>query len=324
MATENHFPRILVISTWFGPLPAWFPLWLTSCRFNPDLDWLVATDANLPAVDIPKNVHVVRLTMAEFAARIEQAVGFPVHFVKPYKACDYRPLYGCLTNLVPGDWEFWGHCDLDMLFGNVRAFLTPELLASNDRVFGVGHFSIYRNDETANTFYRRPYPGLDYHQIIADPEPRGFDEHNGVNLIWHFHGGRFYEDESVIADIDPHISSLRRTSSHDRVSNYRRQIFCFNRGRVLRFYLQGGQVHSEEFMYVHFQKRRFVLPAPPYDCERAWLTPSGFVPMDNEPITPDQLAKLNPSRLLPHGTEILYRARRTFGLMRRWISKWLN
>ena len=320
MTIETIFPRILVIATWFGPLPAWFPLWLTSCRFNPDLDWLVATDAKLPSIDIPANVHVVRLSMPEFAARVEAAAGFPVHFVKPYKACDYRPLYGCLTDLVPGDWEFWGHCDLDMLFGNIRAFLTPELLASHDRVFGVGHFSLYRNDEDANTFYRRPCPGLDYREILSDPQPRGFDEHIGVNRIWRFHGGRFYENESVIADIDPHIGSLRRTSTNASVPNNRRQIFGFDRGRLLRLYWKGGELHSEEFMYVHFQKRRFYLPAPSPDCERAWLTPGGFVPMADEPLSQARLKELNPAPFLPPLAELLHRARIDFRLLRRKFS----
>lgn len=321
MTTGQQFPRILVIATWFGPLPDWFPLWLTSCRFNPDLDWLLATDANLPAVDIPANVHVVPLTMAEFAARIEATVGFSVRFEKAYKACDYRPLYGCLTDLVPGNWQFWGHCDMDMLFGNIRAFLPLKLLSSHDRVFGVGHFSLYRNDENANRFYRRPCPGLDYREIIADRQPRGFDEHIGVNRIWHLHKGRFYEDESVIADIDPHIGSLRRTSSHASASNYRWQIFCFDRGRVLRFYIEGGQLRSEEFMYVHFQKRRFHLPVPPQDCDRVWLTPDGFVPMTDEPLTLAKIKELNPSPLLPPIVEILYRARRAVRLMRHEMSR---
>ena len=316
----SEFPRILVIAVWFGPLPNWIPLWLTSCRFNPDLDWLLVTDSDLPKVVIPNNVHVVRSTMPEFVARIEEVAGFPLRFQKAYKACDYRPLFGCLTELVPGAWDFWGHCDLDMLFGNVRAFLTPDLLAFHDRVFGVGHFSLYRNDDNTNTYYRRPCEGLDYREILSDPRSRGFDEHNGVNKIWRLHGGRFYENESVIADIDPKIGSMRRTSSNAKVPNSRKQVFCFDQGRVLRHYWGRGGLHSEEFMYIHFQKRRFDLPPLPLECERAWLTPRGFVEMDEEPLTPNKIVALNPAPFLPPGAEILHRARRAIRLVRRRAS----
>lgn len=323
--TSTGFPRILVIATWFGPLPDYFCLWMLSCRQNSNIDWLLVTDADASSIQPPGNVHVVQLSMAEFASRISDSVGFTVAMDRPYKACDFRPLYACLTNLVPGHWDFWGHCDLDMLFGDIRAFLTPDMLEANDRVFGVGHFSLYRNNEDANNYYRRPFPNLDYRRILIDPQPRGFDEHIGVNLIWHHHGGRFHEDEGVVADIDPNIGHMRRTSNYIRVKNARHQIFAFDQGRVIRFWWAAGQLQSEEFMYIHFQKRRFRLP-PPQGCERFWLTPKGFVPM--EPGRDEMTAKsfaslvrqLNPAPLFPPLRELSHSFRRSARLLRRKLS----
>ncbi|TNJ40968.1 DUF6625 family protein [Phaeobacter sp. B1627] len=319
---SRNFPRILIIATWFGPLPDYFPQWMLSCRFNPSIDWLVATDADISDMEPPPNVHFVQISMDDFAARISEEVGFQVAMERPYKACDLRPLYGCLTDLAPGTWDFWGHCDLDMLFGDICAFLTPELLTTNDRVFGVGHFSLYRNDDETNNFFRKPLDGLDYRQILTDPRPRGFDEHIGVNRIWKHHNGRFHEDESVLADIDPNIYRIRRTSNYIWVKNMRHQVFGFNRGRVMRYWLASGQVKSEDFMYVHFQKRRFTLPPPPTGCERFWLTPDGFIPMEEDTnltdnsVTPSMIRQLSPVPLLPPRKEISHRLRHTIRLLR--------
>jgi hypothetical protein len=255
--------------------------------------------------------------MAELADRIEAFAGVPARFERPYKACDYKPLYSCLLDLAPGHWEFWGHCDLDMIFGDVRAYLTPRLLAANDRIFGLGHFSVYRNDDKTNNFYRLPHPALDYREILSDSKSRGFDEHLGVNKIWRLHRGRFHEDESVVADIDPHTRALRRTSTTSFAVNSGPQLFGFDRGRVFRLYKRGRRMLSQDFMYVHFQKRHFSVPPLPADCESAWLTPSGFIPMDSQPMTRARLQALNPSPILPPPREVLYRVRHSIRLVRR-------
>jgi len=317
----SAFPRILVIAVYFGRLPDYFPLWLTSCRFNPDIDWLVLTDAPTSAYDFPPNVHLSTMTMATFADRVSALAGVPAAFTSPYKACDFRPLYSCLTDIVPGHWDFWGHCDLDMLFGNIRSFLTADMLAENDKVFGVGHFTLYRNDADTNAYYRKPHPDLDFRAILSNPEHRAFDEHIGVNRIWKLHNGRFHEDETVLADIDPHIGRMTRTSNYIKVDNHRIQVFCFDRGTVRRLYWAGGAVRAQEFMYVHFQKRKFDLPAPAADVDRVYVTPQGFVPMD-EAGEPDRplLVRLNPIPLVPPLAEMNHHLRRRLRLARSRLS----
>lgn len=313
----SAFPRVLVIAVYFGRLPGNFPLWLTSCRFNPDVDWLVVTDAPTETYDFPLNVHAHTMTMAAFAERLSAFAGVPTALTTPYKACDFRPLYGCLTDLVPGHWDFWGHCDLDMLFGEVRRFLTPEILAANDKVFGVGHFTLYRNDDDTNRYYRRSHPDLDYQAILADPAHRAFDEHIGVNRIWKLHNGRFHEDETILADIDPHIDRMMRTSNYITVENHPLQVFCFDRGAVRRLYWADGAVQAQDFMYIHFQKRRFDLPMPDVPVDRVYITPRGFIPMD-EAGEPDRalLMRLNPRPIVPPLKEINHRLRRRLRLAR--------
>ena len=44
---------------------------------------------------------------------------------------DLRPAYGVLFEEYLDGYDFWGHCDLDVLFGRIRDHLPPA--ARNDR-----------------------------------------------------------------------------------------------------------------------------------------------------------------------------------------------
>lgn len=316
-------PRILIIAVWFGPLPDYFPQWLISCKFNPSVDWLLVTDGQVSSHAIPVNVHVRRMSMAEFGIAVSSAAGVPVRLDRPYKACDLKPLYGCLTHLVAGKWDFWAHCDLDMLFGDLSAFLKPDLLRLHDRIFGLGHFSLYRNNDLANRFYRRLLPGIDFHQIFADSRSHGFDEHNGVNKLWRHYGGRFYEDESVVADIDPHVRRIRRISSTCNAENFRYQIFGFDQGHIRRFHWQRGRMHVQEFMYMHFQKRHFSRAPMPPDIDRFWLTPEGFVPLhQNEEVNLNTIKSANSASGDMTFREMIYLARRAISIKFKSEGLW--
>ncbi len=49
-------------------------------------------------------------------------------------------------------WQYWGHLDNDMIIGDIRKFITPELL-QNDVISGLRHrntwgpITIFRNSE---------------------------------------------------------------------------------------------------------------------------------------------------------------------------------
>lgn len=272
----EQFPDILIFAVYFGRLPNYFPLWLQSCAQNRHIRWRVVGDTDLGQYDLPANVSSHRMTLAEFVAHASRRAMVEIHAQRPYKVCDLRPLYWTLIEDEACD--FWGHCDLDMLFGDLGAFLTPEILAGHDKVFSVGHLTLYRNTPETNQFFSKPHPDLDYRAILADPEPRGFDEHTGVNRIWLRHRGRFYSDETIIADIDPHIRRLECSSNYVHCRNYRHQAFLFDEGKVKRLYWRRGRLREQDFMYIHFQKRSMSVDDLPAGCERFYITPTGFLP----------------------------------------------
>ena len=77
--------------------------------------------------------------------RFEKKLGFPVALNSPYKLCDFKPSDGEVFEDYLNDYDYWGHCDVDLIWGDIRKFVTDELLEKYVRIFSRGHCSIYRN-----------------------------------------------------------------------------------------------------------------------------------------------------------------------------------
>lgn len=136
---------------YFGKWPDWFGASLISCAANPDVDWHLISDCGEPEA-LPPNVHYHSSTLDEMAARASECLGFPVHLQRAYKLCDLKPAYGLMFRELLKEYDFWGHCDPDILWGSIRRFMTPGLLKKYDILSSrkealAGHFCIYRNEE---------------------------------------------------------------------------------------------------------------------------------------------------------------------------------
>ncbi len=153
--------RIALVNVWFGPLPFWMPALLHSCRFNPDVDWLIFTDQSAPA-STPENVKFFPMDIDRFNTRASAASGYRIR-VNPsftYKLCDLKMMSGLIFEEELKGYDFWGCCDLDVIWGNLRHFLTEELLANYDVISArpnriSGHFTLFRNQEAWNNLFRR-------------------------------------------------------------------------------------------------------------------------------------------------------------------------
>lgn len=285
-------PSIRCVAAYFGRLPAWMPLFLRSCQANPDIHWLLWTDAWPEALPAPANVEVRTISFDAMIQRIQAGVDTPVRAAAPYKLCDFRPAFGDIFAPELRGYDFWGHCDLDVLFGDLRRFLTPAILGAYDKVLIRGHFALYRNNDHANRFYQRIAPGIDYRPRFADPEYRFFDEWHGIYHILQHHGIPFYNEE-IGADINPERYRMDMLKS----PNFVPQVFTWRRGRLFQEYWEHGEPRRRELAVIHFQRRRMRPPAfDPAATDQWALVPDGFVPLGDDPLTPAEAARLNPAR----------------------------
>lgn len=173
----NTDPTIAFVATYFGRWPIWFPAFLKSCEYNPTIDWILITDCEYEGA-VPANVHMHRSSLMQVQVLVSEKLGFNVPMENPRKLCDLKPLYGLMFEDLLVSHDFWGFCDIDVIWGNIRKFWGWRLLAENDIITTrrsqiAGHMCLLKN----NGEIRRICTGHpDFREIMLDSDYRVFDE----------------------------------------------------------------------------------------------------------------------------------------------------
>lgn len=271
---------IILISPYFGKLPNYFKLFLKSCEFNNTIEWLIFTDENIDfKKDIPNNVHIYYIEFEQLIELIKNKLHLDVKISKPYKLCDFKPAYGIIFEDYIKDFDFWGYCDMDLIFGDIRSFITEEILNQYNKILNRGHLTLYRNNKICNNYFKLSHNEIDYIKIFNNEKIYGFDEWNGIYKLLKYNNIPQYHKE-FIADINPKKMRFYMT----KLKNYYYQVFYWENGKVYHCYYYKGDVYKEEVCYIHFQKRHF--PTIRFDVNKAlsfYITPNGFFPKVSEP-----------------------------------------
>ncbi|PXY46736.1 DUF6625 family protein [Flavobacterium hydrophilum] len=173
---------IALITCWHGDYPWYFPYFIKSCIANPTIDFIIVTGNTQEIPNKPSNVIIVHQPLDEFKTLAAKKFGFELNFDKPYKLCDFKPAYGFLYEDIFEKYDFWGHGDIDMVYGNIRGFITPDILNNYDLInshknFITGTFCLYRNNYFMRTLFME---SPDYQKVFSSPEWTGFDECNSL------------------------------------------------------------------------------------------------------------------------------------------------
>lgn len=176
-------PSLVLITCWYGKYPWYMPYYLHSCAFNPSVNFVIITDNTEEVKNVPANVKIVHKNLEDIICDTSNKLGFPINIDYPYKLCDFKPAYAFMFPELIEGYDFWGHCDLDLIYGDIRAFFTNEFLDSYDYIsvrddYTTGCFSLYRNNELLNTFFQR---SKDYKKVFSMSEHFCFDE---CNFVW--------------------------------------------------------------------------------------------------------------------------------------------
>lgn len=170
-------PRILFIIPYFGKWPFWIPFFLESCRTNPTINWLFLTDCGSPA-DAPENTRFVEISYDDYCSLVSRRLGIDFHPPSAYKLCDIKPALGFIHSDMLEGFDFWAFGDLDVIYGDLRAYFTAERLAQKD-LFSThhrrisGHLCLLRNTpELREAFKRIPR----WQERYADPHHYALDE----------------------------------------------------------------------------------------------------------------------------------------------------
>ena len=174
----NH-TRIAIIICYFGKMPWYFKYFSKSCEYNPSVDFLLFTDNDITE-SIPPNIIVIRKTLADIANLASQKLTFPVSLTNPYKLNDFKPAYGFLFSEYLKQYHFWGQGDLDLVFGNIRSFITEEVLTEHDIISAkkehiAGFFTLFKNTEVVNLLFME---SKDFETVFRSSRFYCFDECN--------------------------------------------------------------------------------------------------------------------------------------------------
>jgi len=209
---------IVLLICWYGEYPWYFPYFLNSCRYNPDIDFLIITDNTSSIIDLPVNVKIIPYTIEQFKEKASKKLSFEVAIESGYKLCDFKPAYGYIFSDYIKDYDFWGYCDIDVIFGNIRAFMTEELLKEYDIIssrhdYLTGCFALYRNNELMRELFKQ---SKDYRKVFTDPRNFCFDETNYAFEA--FEKGLHYNQIKTEVESLTHV--VRRLQENEKLRAY--------------------------------------------------------------------------------------------------------
>lgn len=150
--------------------PAYFHANLLSCEYNPDFDWLIFTN-KLAKTSLPPNVKIINISLDDFSNLIKQKINVSPDWNHPLerspskhdiarrthvKVCDFRQAFGLIFEDYLKEYTFWGHCDIDVIYGDLNKNITDHALDNCEILAPLhpcGHFCLYRNNYKINNAF---------------------------------------------------------------------------------------------------------------------------------------------------------------------------
>lgn len=250
----------IVFCPYFGKLPSYFGLWLESCKINNHIKFVVFTDDN-QKYDLPINVEIVNIEFNVFVRKIQSKFDFKITLKTPYKFCDFKPAYGYLFSEYIEGFEYWGSCDLDVIWGDIMKFIPKK---NYDKINYSAHLSFYRNDEIINNAFMKDFFCFGYKDIFFSSEHLAYDEDEkyGINNILLEKGCDIYNFCLHVADIRVERNNLQFAEKYKNnvplKYNKKRKIFAYEDGKIYCYYIVNNNIIKKEFAYIHLQKRRIL------------------------------------------------------------------
>lgn len=283
--------NVCFIIPYFGTLPNYFPLFLKSCRTNPNYNWLIITD-DRTAYDYPSNVKIVYKSFADLKQFIQTKFDFTISLNSPYKLCDYKPAYGYLFEEYIEGFLFWGHCDLDIILGNLNDFISIDKICNYDKIYQLGHMTLYRNTFELNRIFRNKLNNrLIYKEAFTTDKIYRFDEVGELNHNNNIDG--IYRKEHLrIYSVDHSLNINNRKIAFSRVT-YKgkeeypsekgfeiektfRSIVLWNHGYIERYYICEGRLIISKHPYIHLQSRKMIFNSEVLNAEIINIIPNEF------------------------------------------------
>lgn len=274
--------KAIFIIPFFGKFKNYFPLFLESCSYNKDFNWLIITDNKTP-YQYPENVMVIYKSFDQLKKEMQAKFDFKISLNKPYKLCDYKPSYGYIFSDLIKEYRMWGYCDTDIIFGKISDFISNDDIQFYDKIGILGHCTLIKNDKKHNTSFMLPINGIKvYKKYFQDEDTHSFDEefNNSINNIFE-NNNLNIKKLNKVANIYTKSSNFKLTHlSHDKRNycvekNKRNSFFLFSNGKLYRYSLVNNQISKNEYIYIHMQSRKMTI-SPNISKTQFKIIPNSF------------------------------------------------
>ncbi len=250
--------KVVFIIPFFGKFNNFFQLFLNSCRENMDYTWMIFTDDHRQYL-YPSNVHVFYYSFQDICKLIREKTNKEALIDRPYKLCDFRPCYGLIFEDYIKDYDYWGYCDVDIVFGKISNFIKPEMLEKYDKLFFLGHCTLIRNNfENNSIFIGEP----EFKKVLNENWNHSFDEEfeNSINNIFKRKGKEIllceYEANLYVKSNYFHIVRYDFNRKEYVKLHQPYLFFVWNKGILMGIWKDKDTYVSDEYMYIHFQSRK--------------------------------------------------------------------
>lgn len=282
----------VLILPYFGKFPDIFPLFLKTAAKNPNINFLIISDSE-ENIDYPGNVIVLSQTFSEFRELMEKRLGQTIVLEKPYKLCDYKPVYGYVLSEQIKKYDYWGYCDCDLIWGDLYSFIEPLMEKGYDKIFASGHLTLYRNTQENNELFRTLDEGELFSKISKDNQIYWFDEDyqgkNNIHDLFLKSGKKvFAEDFSVNFNIDTNCFQRKMYSPENRTYidiPYEKEQYYWDAGKIYQVKKREESIAITEYPYIHFQLRYMHGTQCALSEERFKIVPNRFLKCDKIPRT---------------------------------------
>lgn len=283
---------ICIIGIYFGKFEDYFDLWIDSAAKNISIDFLIVTDQNIELRF--DNIKILNISFEKFKKLIESKLNMKVSLKKPYKLCDFRPAYGYILSDYIEKYKYWGHCDLDLIWGDLRSYFEQYRYDQYDKFLDRGHLTLYRNTEKINLLFKVKVAGEPgYRTIFRNAHNYLFDEGMILEKICLQENVKVFK-QRLAADIDVVHKRFRHAFENtDLTKNHDYQVFYYDKGHIYMSYMEDDHIGKKEYMYIHLQKRK-KLNLNITQSHSYYITNKGFYDKKNMEITRHIIETYNP------------------------------
>lgn len=242
---------IAYIVPYFGTLPNNFELWLKTCETNETINWIIFTN-DKTSYSYPKNVKVIYCEFNEIKEKIQSKFDFEIKIDSYWCLSLFKSAYGEIFEEYLKEYDFWGHCDVDLMWGNIRKFIIDDILNKYEKIGFQGHSTLYKNNKIVNARYKTIVPEkINYIDVFSGKVKYSFDE-VGMEDIYNYLKIPYYKETNFAHLSKYDYSFFLKYLPKEYDYKNRRQVFTWNKGSLKRHYLKNNSIESEEFMYIHF------------------------------------------------------------------------